>query len=185
MEGFIPVLIELAYFILQAYTGYQKEKEKAAKRQLGKPVAQKPTTQRPAERRSATRKPIQPPIEQPIPTSEPIYPDYKEQSYELQEPYGKQSYEPRYEQKRYMPDMPPSLLDEYKRLSEYAEIEKVKAKKKKLLQNQNQNQNKIIRPKLEQLAMQDIDDLDPEEYEIDFDIREAILAKAILDRPYS
>src|SRR5690606_1552123 len=187
MEGFIPVLIALAYFVLQAYTGDQKEKEKAAKRQLGKAVAPKPeSTRRPAGKGTEQRKRLHAPVERPVSNREPVHTDYAEQPtvYNPSAEYdGRQNHQKEYKQKRYVPDMPPSLLDEYRKLSEYAEIEKVKAEKRKAMKSQNYGST--IRPKLEQLETEDIDGLNAQEYEIDFDVREAVLAKAILDRPYS
>lgn len=190
MEGFIPVLIAIAYFVLQAYTGYKKEKEKAAKRQLGKPPFPSNTapSPRPKVQRSEKRKPIQPQEGRPVSSPEPVYTDtqYVDRAKEYQPSEPAQSYGHNYDKRPYVPDLPPSLLDEYRKLSEYAEMEKVKAEKREALKSQNYNNN--IQPELERLEMQDIqdiDDIDLQEYEVNFDVKQAVLAKAILDRPYS
>lgn len=160
-EELIPVIMALIFFVIQAYTGYKKEKEKAAKRQLGKPTAQ--TTSEP--------KP-QPPAQQASVNPEPVYTDYSDYS----EPID-------YQKKPYKTEVPPSLLDEYRKLGEYAEMEKLKAEKKEVLKSQGYGRSKP--PQLVQLETEELDDLNLQDYELDFDVREAVLAKAILDRPYS
>lgn len=190
MEGFIPVLIAIAYFVLQAYTGYKKEKEKAAKRQLGKPPVQSNTvpSRRPQVQRSEKRKPIQPQERRPGSSPEPVYTDtqYVDRTKEYPSSEPTQGDGSSYDRKPYVPDTPPSLLYEYRKLGEYAEMEKVKAEKREALKSQNYGSD--IQPELERLEMQDIqdiDDIDLQEYEVNFDVKQAVLAKAILDRPYS
>lgn len=173
IEGFIPVLIAIAYLIFQGYTGYKKEKEKAAKRQYGKPAPKQQEPQRSEAKQRPQHKPLQPPIppvERPVsnPSPEPVYTDYTEQP---------STYEPK------TTEVPPSLLDEYQKMSDYAEIEKLKAEKREALKSNSGRET--IRPKLEQLETEELDDVNFRDYEIEFDVREAILAKAILDRPYS
>lgn len=148
-EELIPVIMALVFFVIQAYTGYKKEKEKAAKRQLGKPTA----------------------------SPEPAYTDYSDSI----EPTNTESTS--YEKKPYQVDVPPSLLDEYREQGEYAEMEKLKAEKREVLKSQGYGQSKP--QQLVQLETEELDDLNLEDYEVDFDVREAVLAKAILDRPYS
>lgn len=149
VEELIPVIMALAFFIFQAYTGYKKEKEKAAKRQMGKPtVSPEPT-------HTDYTDSIEPTI--------PEYTNYQKEPYQV--------------------EAPPSLLDEYRKLGEYAEMEKLKVKKREVLKSQGYGQSKP--QQLVQLETEELDDLNLKDYEVDFDVREAVLAKAILDRPYS
>src|SRR5690606_5014739 len=56
METFIPVILAIAFFIFQAYSGVKKEQEKAAKRNLGKPGLPPVTAQPAPVKKAAPRK---------------------------------------------------------------------------------------------------------------------------------
>jgi len=175
MEQLIPILSIIAYFIYQAYTGYKKEQEKAAKRNPGKPnqpvVPTKPTP----PQRDWLEELLQPsePIKEPVkelvkPVAEPTY----EQS------YTEPAYESSYKREKYVPaEKPVSLLAEYKRLSTYDEDGTLKRTKK--IRSDKRTEIK----RLETKAHED-QEIEWEKNQFHFDLNEAIIMKAILERPY-
>src|SRR5690606_1674366 len=93
MDALIPILFAIAYFIFQAYTGYQKEQEKAAKRNIGKPNPEvyKPETPDYPVQRDVT----------PYDPARSQGPAYEKPAYE-KATYGKPAYEkPAYEKTDY------------------------------------------------------------------------------------
>jgi|SRR5690554_1085762 len=182
MDTFIPVILAIAFFIFQAYLGVKKEQEKAAKRNLGKPgsppVAAHPE---PAKKDSAPKRDwleelLNPemPQPQPVPVERPVVATSKE-SYET---YVEPRYETFYKPEKYVPtERPASLLAEYRRLSTYDEDGEIKRAKK--IRTDRRKETK----RLETLALE-VDDLEKERNTFHFNLEEAIVIKAILERPY-
>jgi len=184
MDTFIPVILAIAFFIFQAYLGVKKEQEKAAKRNLGKPgsppVVTPPTPAKKAvlQKRDWLEELLNPQL--PPPKTDPVERSPVEapkQSYE--QTYTEPRYETFYKREKYVPaEKPVSLLEEYRKLSAYEEDEEVKRAKK--LRTQRKKEIK----RLETLALE-VYDLETEGSSIHFDLEEAIVMKAILERPYS
>src|SRR5690606_12058830 len=134
MDALIPILFAIAYFIFQAYTGYQKEQEKAAKRNIGKPNPEvyKPETPDYPVQRDVT--PYDPARSQGPAYEKHAYekatygkPAYEKPAYEktdyqtrnIEKPYVQGYQEPAYEStykpEKYVPtERPVSLLAEYR-----------------------------------------------------------------------
>lgn len=180
MEELIPILTIVAYFLYQGYVGYKKEQEKSAKRNLGKPnqAPARPQGQ-PERKREWLEELLDPRPTSTTPSFEPkkeeVQPTYQEPAY--QQTYEEPKYDSGYKRMKYIPsEVPVSLLAEYKRLSTYEEDETLK--KARLARNQK----RITIQRLETQAHAD-QELEWERNQIHFDLQDAILAKAILDRP--
>jgi hypothetical protein len=187
MDTFIPVILAIAFFIFQAYLGVKKEQEKAAKRNLGKPgsppvVAHpEPVKKDSPPKRDWLEELLNPEMPQPtqpkpVLVERPVVATPKE-SYE--QTYVEPRYETFYKPEKYVPtERPVSLLAEYRRLSTYDEDGEIKRAKK--IRADRRKETK----RLETLALE-VDDLDKERNTIHFNLEEAIVIKAILERPYS
>lgn len=184
METIIPIILALAFFVIQGYMGVKKEQEKAAKRNLGKPGTPPVATQPVPAKKAAPRKrdwleellDPQMPHQQPVPVDRPPVTAPKEV---YEQTYVEPRYENSYKREKYVPtEKPVSLLAEYKRLSTYDENGEVKRAKK--IRADRRNENKL----LETMALE-IQDMETERNSIHFNLEEAIVIKAILERPYS
>lgn len=191
METFIPVVLAIAFFIFQAYMGVKKEQEKAAKRNLGKPgsppVAPSPEPTKKVvsqKREAAPRKrdwleellDPQMPQQQPAPVERPPFEAPKER---YEQAYVEPKYETFYKPEKYVPtERPASLLAEYRRLSTYDENGEIKRAKK--IRTDRRTETK----RLETMALE-VRDLEMERNTVHFNLEEAIIIKAILERPYS
>lgn len=184
METFIPVILAIAFFIFQAYSGVKKEQEKAAKRNLGKPgsppVAAQPVPAKKAvpRKRDWLEELLDPqmPHPQPVPVDRPPV-EARKQSNE--QAYVEPSYDTFYKPEKYVPtERPASLLEEYRRLSTYDENGEIKRAKK--IRTDRRKETK----RLETLALE-VRDLEAERNTVHFNLEEAIIIKAILERPYA
>lgn len=185
MDSFIPVVLAIAFFIFQAYLGVKKEHEKAAKRNLGKPeipsVSSKPDPEKPADPRKRDwleelLDPQMPQQQRPVVVEKESM-ELPKESYEPT--YVEPQYETFYKREKYVPtERPVSLLAEYKRLSTYDEDGEIRRAKK--LRADKRSEIK----RLETLALE-VHDLELERNSIHFDLQEAIVIKAILERPYA
>jgi|SRR5690606_17920352 len=167
MDALIPILLTIGFFIFQAYLGYKKEQEKAAKRNLGKPgVPQRPTIQLPKERPVAqpvreVRERVEAPIEQPYVQT-----------------YVEPTYKSTYKREKYIPtEKPADLLAEYRRLASNDEDEVIRRAKR--LRNEKRSAIKRLETTLPDEAIGS-----RAEELLHFDLEQAIKIKAILDRPY-
>jgi len=190
METFIPVILAIAFFIFQAYLGVKKEQEKAAKRNLGKPGSP-PVASYPAPaKKAAPQREVAPqkrdwleellnpqmPHPQPVTVDSPTVETPKER---YEQAYTEPRYETFYKPEKYVPtERPVSLLDEYRRLSTYDEDGEIKRAKK--IRTDRRKETK----RLETLALE-VRDLETERNTIHFNLEEAIIIKAILERPYT
>lgn len=184
METFIPVVLAIAFFIFQAYLGVKKEQEKAAKRNLGKPgsppVASHPEPAKKAapQKRDWLEELLNPqmPQQQPVPVERPPVETPKER---YEQAYVEPQYETFYKPEKYVPtERPASLLAEYRRLSTYDENGEIKRAKK--IRTDRRTETK----RLETLALE-VRDLEMERNTVHFNLEEAIIIKAILERPYA
>lgn len=183
MEQLIPILSIIAYFIYQAYTGYKKEQEKAANRNLGKPNQPVVPTKQSLPQRDWLEELLMPSETMKEPTKETVKEFEKPISETVYEqPYVQTFVEPKYEstyqREKYVPaEKPVSLLAEYRRLSTYDEDGSLKRAKK--IRSDKRTEIK----RLETKAHED-QDAEWENNQIHFDLNEAIIMKAILERPY-
>ncbi len=192
MDTFIPVVLAIAFFIFQAYLGVKKEQEKAAKRNLGKPGSPPPVASHPEPAKkvvSQKREAIprkrdwleelldpQMPQQQPVLVDKPPVEVPKER---YEQAYVEPQYETFYKREKYVPtERPASLLEEYKRLSTYDEDGEIKRAKK--IRADRRTETK----RLETMAFE-VHDLERERNTVHFNLEEAIVIKAILERPYS
>ena len=179
MDQLIPILSIIAYFIYQAYTGYKKEQEKAAKRNPGKPNQPVITTKQPELQRDWLEEllqPSEPKREHVKELAKPVAETVYEKPYV--QTYAEPAYESSYKQEKYVPtEKPVSLLAEYRRLSTYDEDGTLKRAK----EIRSDKRTKIKR--LETKAHED-QDIEWGKNQIHFDLNEAIIMKAILERPY-
>lgn len=182
MDALIPILLTIGFFIFQAYVGYKKEQEKAAKRNPGRPS----TMPAPSKTEQPKKRDWLEELLQPQPQREkPIYQPEKmlvEPVKQVEKPYEQKYVEPHYETfykpEKYVPtEKPASLLAEYRSLSTYDEDEVLK-KARKL---RNDKRSAIKRLETKALHEQDIE---REKNLIHFDLKEAIIINAILERPY-
>lgn len=168
MDALIPILFAIAYFIFQAYTGYQEEQKKAARRNIGKP---NPEVYKPEP---AATKPSydQPSYEKPVFESPYIEKPYV-QTY--QEPV----YESAYREEKYVPtERPVNLLEEYRRLASADED---------VLIRRSREARKAKRSGIKRLETErlEIESAEREANRFHFDMRQAVIMKAILDRPHT
>lgn len=184
METFIPVILVIAFFILQAYLGVKKEQEKATKRNLGKPGSPPVAAHPEPAKKDVPRKrdwleellDPQMPHTQPAPVDKPPI-EAPRESYEPA--YVEPHYETFYKPEKYVPtERPASLLAEYRRLSTYDENGEIKRAKK--IRTDRRTETK----RLETLALE-VHDLEVERNTVHFNLEEAIIIKAILERPYT
>jgi len=164
MDALIPILLTIGYFIFQAYLGYKKEQEKAAKRNLGKPgTPPRPAIQLPKEGPKArpVRERVETPIEQPYVQT-----------------YVEPTYESTYKSEKYVPtEKPADLLAEYRRLASHDE-ERVAMKARRMRAEQRSAIKRLETTLPDEAVGSKAEAL------IHFDLEQAIKIKAILDRPY-
>jgi len=182
MDIIIPILLTVGFFILQAYLGYKKEQEKAAKRNLGRPNTRPvpPSEHNPEkrdwleellQRQTQNKKPAHPPEKPLVEATKPVEQPYSQT-------YVEPHYETFYKPEKYVPtERPASLLAEYRRLSTYDEDGVLK----KASEIRSAKRTEIKRLETEAL---EVHNLELEKRSFHFDLREAIIIKAILERPY-
>ncbi len=155
METIFPIIVAIIIFAFQAYSNYQKEQEKARKRNPGQP-------------RNANR-PVEHPVEEyPSVDSQPSIPVDWEEVY----PDARQTKAPAPVSQRHAPTQP--LFDDYSGVVDEEEMQRLKrtkARKKQLIP--------------QRLIVQEEDDEDAAwNNEAGFDLRDAVIKSAILERPY-
>jgi len=188
MDALIPILFAIAYFIFQAYTGYKKEQEKAAKRNIGKP---NPEVYKPETPDYSARKDVKP-----YESAQPQQPAYEKPGYDktvyerpvyerptIEKPYVQTYVEPVYEstykEEKYVPtERPASLLDEYRRQA-YDGEDRVIRRAREAGRDKRAGIRRLETERLE------VENAERNKAHIRFDMREAVIMKAILDRPHT
>jgi len=178
MDALIPILLTIGFFIFQAYVGYKKEQEKAAKRNPGRPnTMPAPSKTEHPKKRDWLEELLQPQSQSEKPVYQPEK-TYIEPVKQAEQKYVEPHYETFYKPEKYVPaEKPASLLAEYRSLSTYDEDEVLK--KARTLRNDKRSAIK----RLETKALQE-QDIEREKNLIHFDLQEAIIINAILERPY-
>ena len=192
MDNYIIVLLGIVFFIYRTYANYQKEQEAAKKRNPNAPASTKPRSENP-----------QPNVDIPkwlqdfLPPQPEAHPQHSVQKTqpeslerrsptslvrETSQPAGSIGYEPiAYKKTVYVPmknvatERPADLLSEYRNLPEKQEIEELK--RSVAIHKAHKHEFKRLHAFV----------LDEEEGEIKipaFNLREAIITTAILERPY-
>ncbi|WP_257666425.1 hypothetical protein [Parapedobacter tibetensis] len=157
METIIPILIAAIIFGAQAYSNFQKEKEKARKRNPGQPRTPVETDRQPFEGY---------PDEE-----EPQIPDYWEKP-APQRPAPRRTIQhnsPRMDEKQ-LPAQ--EVFDEYSGVLTKDEVKRIRQPLRK---------QTVIPKKTEVSKLTDSNVLEDEEA---FDLRDAVIKAAILERPY-
>ena len=177
MDALIPILFAIAYFIFQAYTGYQKEQEKASKRNIGKPNPDVYKPEKADYSPSRDGREYKAGQKQP-----PAYekPAYEKTAYEKPyvQTYAEPVYESTYKEQKYVPtERPPNLLAEYRSLA-YDDEDIVIRRAREARQAKRAGIRRLKTEQLEEDSVQTGN-------RIRFDIREAVIMKAILDRPHT
>lgn len=157
METFIPILIAIVVFAFQAYANFQKEQEKAKKRNLGQPPLPEENANRPI---IDTQPPItdhrppitdhRPPItdpRSPTPNHRPLTPDHPSPTPGHQ-PFG-----------------------DYSGVMDVEEVRRVRSTRKQQQTIQRLEVDEGVTPIT---AGEDVE----------FDLRDAVIKSAILERPY-
>ena len=179
MENIVIVIAVIAFFLFSTYSNYKKEQEKANTRDPSNPQS-RPSASRPSPQELPH--PIEIPkwLEDFLPPQERVEPKPKPEpiSTSSYEHHGSVEYEPvKYERVKYVPsELPADLLKEYRNLPEKKEIDELK--KTVAIHSSHSHQFKRLQPFL-------LVDKVEEEIEVPaFDLREAIIMNAILERPY-
>jgi hypothetical protein len=178
MDNIVIVIGVIAFFLFTTYSNYKKEQEKANTRDPSRPQ-NRPSTS------SSSPKDTPHPIEIPkwledfLPPQERAEPKPKPKATPISpsEYHGSIDYEPvKYERVKYVPsELPADLLKEYRNLPEKREIEELK--RSVAIHSSHSHEFKRLQPFLL------VDKV--EEIEVPaFDLREAIIMNAILERPY-
>lgn len=192
MDALIPILFAIAYFIFQAYTGYQKEQEKASKRNIGKPNPDVYKPEKADYSPSRDGREYRAGQNQPTAYEKPAYektvyekPVQEKRAYEqpyIEKPYvqtyAEPVYESTYKEQKYVPtERPPNLLAEYRSLA-YDDEDMVIRRAREARQAKRAGIRRLKTEQLEEDSVQTGN-------RIRFDIREAVIMKAILDRPHT
>lgn len=170
MDNILIIIAVVAFFIFQTYSNYKKEQEEAKTRN--------PANRRPGNLDSP-QKEVPPAMEIPrwledfLPPQEKMEEKPKPSTVPASDHYGSIEYQP----VKYVPsELPADLLKEYRDLPEKKEIEELK--RSVAIHKAHSHQFKRLKPYL-------LVDKVEEEIEIPaFDLREAIIMNAILERPY-
>jgi len=182
MDALIPIILAIGFFILQAFLGYKKEQEKAAKRDFGK---LKPQGETPRQREVVPSdkdwleellnpKPSVPPAREVVKDEQRPLQSVRPETQQPQA-YKEPVYKSTYQAEKYVPsEVPASLLDEYKRISASDDVSEVRrVRRAKAAQ---------IKP-LQTISLE-VEGSEGEKSLLNFNLEEAIIIKAILDRPY-
>jgi hypothetical protein len=177
MDNIVIVLAAVAFFIFQVYSNYKKEQEEAKNRN---PANRRPNTSGSPQKEAPPAMEIPRWLEDFLPPQETVMQKPKS-VYEKPEPvavpanehYGSIDYQP----VKYTPsELPADLLKEYRDLPEKKEIEELK--RSVAIHKSHSHEFKRLQPYL-------LIDKVEEEIEVpEFDLREAIIMNAILERPY-
>ena len=178
MDNIVVVIAVIAFFLFTTYSNYKKEQEKANTRDPSKPQ------NRPIASGSSPHE-VPDPIEIPKWLEDFFPPQGKVESKPKPIPVSSnehqgsiEEYKPvKYEQVKYVPtELPADLLKEYRNLPEKREIEELK--KAVAFHSSHSSPNKRLQPFL-------LVDKVEEQIEVPvFNLREAIIMNAILERPY-
>lgn len=178
MDNIFIIIAAVAFFIFQTYSNYKKEQEEAKTRDASK--------RRPNASESLPEETSLPPMEIPkwledfLPPQEQIKQKPKK-VYEKPEPVAKPVNDHQgsieYQRVKYVPsELPADLLKEYRNLPEKKEIEELK--RSVAIHKAHSHQFKRLKPYL-------LVDKVEEEIEVpEFNLRDAIIMNAILERPY-
>jgi len=156
METIIPILIAIVVFAFQAYANFQKEQEKARKRNLGQPPLPEDNADRPIT----------------DPQSPP--PDYPSQTTDRRPP-DTDSRTPIPGALPLPPDRSPATR--HRPFEDYAGV--MSADEVKRVRKARQHRQTIQRLEVEEGGTS----ASPIE-EVEFDLRDAVIKSAILERPY-
>lgn len=177
MDNIVVVIAVIAFFLFTTYSNYKKEQEKANTRDPSK-APKEPTSSQPSSREVPSPMEIPKWLEEFLPPQPEMKPAPKPIPVPSNEHEGSIDYKPvKYEQVKYVPsELPADLLKEYRNLPEKKEIDELK--RSAAIHKSHSHQLKRLKPLvLEDNIQQDI--------EVPaFDLREAIIMKAILERPY-
>src|SRR5690554_547258 len=175
MDNILIVIAVIAFFLFSTYSNYKKEQEKANTRDPSKPQ-NRPTTPGPSPE-------VPHPIEIPKWLEDFLPPQAKVES--KPQPIPVESYEhtgsidyksEKYERVKYVPsELPADLLKEYRNLPEKIEFDEVK--RSRAMPSSLSHQKAI-----KALAIED--DIEGTIHVPRFDLRQAIIMNAILERPY-
>lgn len=181
MDNFIIVILGVIFFIGRIYMNYKKEQEEASKRNPAAPrtAREQPVQQmnRPSERPADGIPKWLEDLFPPIPAQPaPVQPNREPAPVLVKEPSSHRG-SITYERVKYIPtELPADLLSEYRNLPDKKEIEELK--RSVAIHKAHDHQFKRLDPFL----MVDKED----NIEVPtFNLREAIIMKAILERPYS
>lgn len=177
MDNIVIVIAVIAFFLFTTYSNYKKEQEKANTRDPSKP--HNPPTISGSSPDEATN-PMEVPkwLEDFFPPQERVEAKPKPIPVSSNEHRGSIDYQPvKYERVKYVPsELPADLLKEYKNLPEKRESEELK--RSAAIHASHSHQFKRLQPFL-------LVDKVEEEIEVPaFNLREAIIMNAILERPY-
>lgn len=179
MDNIVIIIAVIAFFLFSTYSNYKKEQEKANTRDPSKPQ-NRPNSSNPSPQEVPHPLEIPKWLEEFLPPQERVEPKPKPEpiptsSYEH---HGSIDYKPiTYERVKHVPSEPPAdLLKEYRNLPEKREIDELK--RSVAIHSSHSHQFKRLQPFL-------LVDKVEEEIEVPvFDLREAIIMNAILERPY-
>lgn len=185
MENTIVVIAAIAFFIYNTYANYKKEQEKSRTRNPGSPN-QPAIEDKPASDFEKTTMPNDMPnwLEQFFPSEELEKTTPQVAGRSITQPaqeiahQGSIDYQPvKYERVKYVPsELPADLLKEYRNLPDKLEIDEVK--RSTAIHLSHGHEFKRLKPFL-------LDEQVVEEIEVpSFNLREAIIMQAILERPY-
>lgn len=178
MDNIIIIIAVVAFFIFSTYSNYKKEQEKANTRNPSIPQ-KRPTS-------TTTSQEVPVPLEIPkwLEDFLPPQPETKPVPLPMptpsEEPRGSIDYKPvKYQKVKYVSsELPADLLKEYRNLSEKKEMEELK--RSAALHRSHLHQINHLKPVVL------IEDVQQEDIEVPrFQLREAIIMNAILERPYS
>lgn len=179
MDNILIIIAVVAFFLFTTYSNYKKEQEKANTRDPS--IPQKRPTSTPSSQEEVPA-PLEipkwledflPPQPEAKPVPQPVPAPSNEYS-------GSIDYEPiKYQKVKYVPtELPADLLKEYRNLPEKKEMEEVK--RSAALHKSHSHQINRLKPVVL------IEDVQQEDIEVPrFQLREAIIMNAILERPYS
>src|SRR5690554_4539580 len=178
MDNILIILAAVAFFIFQTYSNYKKEQEEAKTRDASKRRPGVP---------DSTQKEVPPAMEIPrwledfLPPQEKIEEKPKKVVYEKTEaipvPVNDHYGSMEYQRVKYVPsELPADLLKEYRNLPEKKEMEELK--RSVAIHKTHSHQLNQLKPQLL------VDEVEEEINVPAFDLREAIIMNAILERPY-
>lgn len=177
MDNIVIIIAAVAFFIFQVYSNYKKEQEEAKTRN---PANRRPSTSESPQKEVPPTMEIPRWLEDFLPPQESIK-QKPERIYEKPKPVAMPENDHRgsieYQRVKYVPsELPADLLKEYRNLPEKREIEELK--RSVAIHKAHSHQLKRLTP---QLLVDEVE----QDIEVPvFDLREAIIMNAILERPY-